>query len=127
MVADLIENYQKQPAFQFIKDVGVDWEQTKVLNGEIGDFVTIAREERESGNWFLGGITDENERMISINFDFLHPDKKYKAIVYSDGANAHWNVNPTSIKIDSILVNHSMKKDFYLAPGGGIAISLKVQ
>lgn len=127
MAADLIENYQGKPAFQFIKDVGVDWEQTKVLNGEVGDFVTIAREERESKNWFVGGITDENERIISVNFDFLAPDKKYKAIVYSDGTAAHWNENPTSIKIDSLLVDHSMIKDFHLASGGGFAISLMVQ
>ncbi|MDA3929973.1 MAG: glycoside hydrolase family 97 catalytic domain-containing protein, partial [Prolixibacteraceae bacterium] len=66
MAADLIENYEDNPAFQFISDVGVDWEQTKVLNGEVGDYVTIAREERETGNWFLGSITDENERSFQI-------------------------------------------------------------
>ncbi|MEX0721880.1 MAG: glycoside hydrolase family 97 protein [Balneolaceae bacterium] len=125
MAADLIEHYENEPAFQFIRDVGVDWEQTKVLNGEVGDFVTIAREERETGNWFLGSITDENARSISINFDFLEPGTEYEAVIYSDGEDAHWDENPKSIVIERDTINASRERTFELAPGGGLAISLK--
>ncbi|MCB0374078.1 MAG: glycoside hydrolase family 97 protein, partial [Muricauda sp.] len=82
MACDLPENYEGQPAFQFIRDVGVDWDQTVVLNGEVGDFVTIARKERETGNWFVGGITDENQRQMTINFDFLEDGTEYEAVIY---------------------------------------------
>jgi hypothetical protein len=125
MAADLIENYEGNPAFQFIKDVGVDWQQTKVLNGEIGDFVTIARKERTSENWFVGGITDENERTMELNFEFLSPNTTYEAIIYEDGLDAHWDKNPTSIHIRTIEINNKTNLSMKLAPGGGFAISLK--
>jgi hypothetical protein len=125
MAADLPENYVNQPAFQFIKDVGVDWEQTKVLNGEVGDFVTIAREERNTGNWFVGGITDENQREMTINFNFLPNGKKYEAVIYQDGKNAHFKKNPTDIEIINTTIDKNSVKTFKLAPGGGFAISLK--
>jgi len=125
MAADLPENYVNQPGFQFIRDVGVDWEQTKVLNGEVGDFVTIAREERGTGNWFVGGITDENPREITINFNFLPEGKKYEAIIYQDGKNAHFKNNPTAIDIENTTIDKTSVKTFKLAPGGGFAISLK--
>jgi hypothetical protein len=124
MACDLPENYAGQPAFQFIKDVGVDWEQTKVLNGEVGDYVTIAREERETGNWFVGAITDENEREIEVNFDFLDGESKYKCIVYKDGEKAHWDKNPLDIQIEEIDITKDTVVKFKLAPGGGLAISL---
>ncbi len=127
MACDLLEHYKDQPAFQFIRDVGVDWEQTKVLNGEVGDFVTIARQERETGNWFVGSITDENQREITINFDFLEKGKEYEVIVYKDGNDAHWDQNPTSIQIDTAAIDNTVKKTFKLAAGGGLAISLKVK
>jgi hypothetical protein len=126
MAADLPENYAGKAAFQFIKDVGVDWEQTVVLNGEVGDFVTIAREERETGNWFVGGITDENQREITVNFDFLKEGKKYQAIVYKDGKNAHYKNNPTDVEIVKMEVDKNTSKTFRLAEGGGFAISLKL-
>ncbi len=125
MACDLPEHYEDQPAFQFIRDVGVDWKQTKVLNGEIGDFVTIAREERDTKNWFIGSITDENQREITIHFDFLEKDTAYEAIIYKDGKNAHWNDNPTAIDIETKVVNKASKETFTLAPGGGLAISVK--
>jgi hypothetical protein len=125
MAADLIENYEGNPAFQFIKDVGVDWQTTKVLNGEIGDFVTIARKERNTDNWFVGGITDENAREMDINFDFLSPNVTYEAIIYEDGENAHWDNNPTAINIRKIEINNQTNLKLKLAPGGGFAISLK--
>ncbi|MCB2221742.1 MAG: glycoside hydrolase family 97 protein [Bacteroidetes bacterium] len=127
MAADLIENYEGQPAFQFIQDVGVDWEQSRVLNGEPGDFVTIAREERNTGNWFVGGITDENERDMVINFDFLEEGKVYEATIYRDGTDADWDKNPTSIDIEKLKIQKGEEYKLWLAPGGGFAMSLLAQ
>lgn len=127
MACDLIENYEGQPAFQFIRDVGVDWEQTKVINGEIGDFVTIARQERKTANWFIGSITDEEQRSITIDFNFLEAGKEYEAVIYKDGQDAHWNNNPTSIDIEATIIDNTIIKTFVLAPGGGLAISLKLK
>jgi len=124
MAADLIENYEGNPALQFISDVGVDWEQTKVLNGEIGDFVTIARQEKGTENWFVGGITDENSREMSINFDFLPDDKVYKATIYEDTEDAHWDKNPTALNIRVVEITNQTNLKFKLAPGGGFAISI---
>ncbi len=124
MACDFPENYEGQPAFQFIRDVGVDWEQTKVLNGEVGDFVTIAREERETGNWFVGGITDENAREISLSFDFLPEGQSYNAIIYKDGPDAHYKDNPTAVSIEEMEINTTTSLTLNLAEGGGFAISL---
>jgi len=124
MLPDLIENYKDNPAFQFLKDVGVDWEKTKVLNGEVGDFVTIARKEKGTGNWYVGGITDENARDMEINFDFLNIDDAYQATIYEDGENADWEKNPTAINIRKIEITKLTKLNMHLAPGGGFAISL---
>lgn len=124
MACDLPENYEGQPALQFIKDVGVDWEQSKALNGEVGDFVTIARQERETGNWFVGGISDENEREVSVKFDFLEEGKTYKAIIYKDGADAHFKNNPTSLAIEEFDVDNTSEQTIALAAGGGFAISI---
>ena len=126
MAADLVEHYEANPApLQFIKDVGVDWSETKVLNGEVGDFVTIARKEKTTGNWFLGSITDENSREIEINFNFLEANKIYEAKVYRDGNNAHWNNNPLDIIIETLEIKKGDSKVIKLAEGGGLAISLK--
>lgn len=127
MACDLPENYQGQPAMQFIRDVGVDWEQTQVLNGEVGDFVTIAREERETGNWFVGAITDEYSREITIDFDFLEEGKTYEALIYRDADGAHYKKNPEALIIENMDVNKDDSKTFTLAEGGGLAISLKVE
>ncbi|MGB5847788.1 MAG: glycoside hydrolase family 97 protein [Ignavibacteriaceae bacterium] len=126
MVCDLPENYEGNNAFQFIRDVGVDWEKTIALNGEVGDFVTIARQEKETGNWFLGSITDEEKRNISISFDFLDPTKEYEATIYKDGVYAHWNDNPTSYEIENTIITNDIERSFQLAAGGGLAISLKI-
>jgi len=125
MACDLPENYIDQPAFQFIRDVGVDWEQTVVINGEVGDYVTVAREERKTGHWFVGSITDENQREITIPFNFLIPGKTYQARFYQDGANAHYRDNPLDITIVEMEITSETIKTFTLAPGGGLAISLK--
>lgn len=127
MVPDLSEYYENQPAFQFIRDVGVDWKQSKVLNGEVGEFVTIAREERETKNWFIGSITNEEARELEISLDFLEANKTYDAIIYADGPDAHWDENPTSVEILEKSVNNSLILKINLAPGGGCAISLKAQ
>jgi len=127
MACDLPKNYEGQPAFQFIKDVGVDWEQTVVLNGEVGDFVTIAREEKNTGNWFVGGITDENARDISINLNFLEDGKTYDAIIYKDAADANYKTNPTALDIEKMEIKKGNELTLHLAEGGGFAISLKIK
>ncbi|MEN8185861.1 MAG: glycoside hydrolase family 97 protein [Bacteroidota bacterium] len=124
MVPDLMENYKGNEAFQFIKDVGVDWQKTKVLNGEVGDFTTIARQEKDTGNWFVGSITDENRREFDITLDFLDENETYEATFYKDGVDAHWDKNPTSIEIEKIKVNNKSKIKLNLAEGGGVAISI---
>ena len=126
MAADLVEHYEANPKpLQYIKDVGVDWSKTKVLNGEVGDYVTIARKEKNTGNWFVGSITDENSREIELDFNFLDKDSNYEAKVYKDGKNAHWNDNPLDIKIETLKIDKNSKLKFNLAKGGGLAISLK--
>lgn len=126
MAADLVEHYEANPApLEFIKDVGVDWSETKVLNGEIGDFVTIARKEKKSGNWFVGGITDENDREIELDFSFLEANTNFEAIIYKDGENAHYNDNPLAIDIEKIAITNKTKLKLKLAKGGGFAISIK--
>jgi len=123
MAADLPENYFGHPAFQFIRDVGVDWDTSIVLNGEIGEFITIVRKERNTDKWFLGSITDENERLINISLNFLEAGKKYTANIYSDSDDSHWDKNPTAYKIESKAVSNSDTLNLKLAPGGGTAIS----
>jgi len=126
MAADLVEHYEANPEpLQFIKDVGVDWETTKVLNGEVGDYVTIARKERETGNWFVGGITDENSRTVDLDFSFLDDNKTYEAIIYKDGENTHWDNNPLDIDIEKTEINSTSNLNIKLAEGGGFAISIK--
>ena len=128
MAADLVEHYEANPEpFQFIKDVGVDWKQTKVLDGAVGDYVVIAREERETGNWFVGGITDENERDQNINLDFLEDGKTYEMRLYKDGKDAHWNDKPLSIDISSKTVTKGEQITLEMKPGGGFAMSLMVE
>jgi len=128
MAADLPENYEKRTdAFQFIRDVAVDWDDTKILEAEPGDFVTVARKAKNKDEWFVGAITDENSRTASVAFNFLAPNRNYAAIVYSDAADAHWQTNPQSCKIQRITVNNQSKLNLKLAAGGGAAISLKPQ
>ena len=126
MAADLVEHYEANPeALQFIKDVGVDWETTKVLNGAVGDYVTIARKERNTGNWFVGGITDENSRTLTLDFSFLDADVNYTATIYKDGVNAHWDENPLDLEITTTTsIDAQTELVINLAEGGGFAISL---
>ncbi len=126
MVPDLIENYENQPGFQFVRDVGVDWEKTVVIAGEVGEYVAIARQERETGHWFLGAITNENPRDLTISFDFLEKNKTYQTRIYKDAPQAHWNDNPVDLKIEEALFHSDTTLTFHLAPGGGLAVSLKL-
>ncbi|MHC1705388.1 MAG: glycoside hydrolase family 97 protein [Tenuifilaceae bacterium] len=124
MAADLPENYIGHSAFQFIRDVGVDWDTTIVLNGEIGDYLTIARKERGTDKWFIGSVTDENSRETSIILDFLDENKTYSVNLYLDGENAHWDKNPTEYRIER---RTNIKGDILtlkMAGGGGAALSL---
>ncbi len=123
MAADLIENYEGNEAFQFIRDVAVNWEQTRVLDGEVGDFVVIARKDRGSDNWFVGGITDENARSYTLDFSFLEPGS-YSATIYRDAPDAHWDENPTAFVIEEMKVSSSNSLQIEMAPGGGFAVSL---
>lgn len=122
MASDLVENYQNHPAFKFIEDVPVNWETSKVINGEIGDFITMARKDRNSDDWYVGSITDEKARSFTIKLDFLDKDKEYKAEIYKDGKNAHWETNPTEYIIDKMTVKKDQTITLNLAPGGGTAI-----
>lgn len=101
MAADLPENYEAHmDAFQFIKDVAVDWDETKVLDAEPGDYVIISRKGKGSNNWFLGAISDENARNFSQELSFLDADKIYQAIIYRDADNADWKTNPEAYVIE---------------------------
>ncbi|WP_246503567.1 glycoside hydrolase family 97 protein [Clostridium polyendosporum] len=126
MAADLPENYEKhRDAFQFILDVSTDWQDTKVLNGEIGDYVTIVRKDRNSEDWYLGSITDENGRTLEAKLTFLEPYKKYVAEIYADGPDADWKSNPYPIDIYKIIVDRNTILRLRLAPGGGQAIRIR--
>jgi len=126
MAADLPENYEKHlDAFQFIKDVPADWQETKYIEAEPGDYITVARKDKKSEKWFLGAITDENARQTEIILDFLSPNKKYEAVIYQDGKDADWEKNPKSYAIKTIQVTSKSKIKLLLAKGGGTAISFK--
>ncbi|WP_407486537.1 glycoside hydrolase family 97 protein [Elizabethkingia anophelis] len=126
MAADLPENYKKHlDAFQFIKDVAIDWDNTYILEAEPGDYITIARKAKNKNEWFVGGITDENERTATINFNFLPKGKSFEAITYEDGENADWKNSIVDYKINKQKVNSATILKKRLAPSGGIAISIK--
>ena len=128
MAADLLENYEKNPApFQFIKDVPVDWDDTRVLNGEVGDYVTIARKERGGDNWYLGALTDEDGRTLSVPLTFLDEGRRYTAQIYRDGDTAHWKTAPQDIVIEERSVARGDTLTLKLAPGGGQAIRFVAQ
>jgi hypothetical protein len=126
MAADLPENYEKHAdAFQFIKDVALDWDDTKILEAEPGDYLTIARKAKGKESWFLGAITDENARKSEIKLDFLTKGQKYKATIYEDAKDADWKNNPMAYKIRTVEVTSKSKINLVLAPGGGTAISFE--
>lgn len=125
MASDLPENYlQHLDAFQFIRDVAVDWETTRVLGGEIGEYVTVARQARGTHNWFIGSITNEKARNVAIDLSFLPANKSYIATLYKDGKDADYAKNPGSYEIVKQDVSAGDTISVQLAPGGGVAISL---
>lgn len=125
MAADLPENYNKHlDAFQFIKDVAVDWDDSHVLEAEPGDYITIARKAKGKSSWFIGSTCDENGRTSNINFSFLEPGKKYVATIYADAKDAHYEKNPQAYTIRKLNVTRTSKLAQYCAPGGGYAISV---
>jgi len=125
MAADLPENYMKFPdAFQFIKDVALDWDESNYLEAEPGDYITVARKEKGSSNWFVGNVNGNEARISKIEFDFLEKDKNYIATVYSDAPDAHYESNPQAYEIKKYRVNSKSKLSQESVPGGGYAISI---
>ena len=125
MAADLPENYENQPAFQFIRDVAVDWDTTRVIDGKIGDYVVVARRQRNSRQWFMGAITDEQARTFDVPLSFLDPGTSYVADVYADGPGANWETNPLPVTISHRTVTRASHLRLALAPGGGQAIRIR--
>jgi len=125
MAADLPENYEGKAAFQFIRDVAVDWDTTRVIDGRIGDFVVVARRERGGQTWFLGAITDEEGRTFDVPLSFLTPGKRYVAEIYADGPKANWLDNPLPVTISKRPVTSATRLRMVLAPGGGQAIRIR--
>ncbi|HKU89519.1 MAG TPA: glycoside hydrolase family 97 protein [Steroidobacteraceae bacterium] len=126
MAADLPENYEKRPdAFQFIKDVPTDWETSRTLQSEIGDYVVVARQQRGAQDWYLGATTDENARKLEIPLDFLARGKRYEAQIYCDGPGADYLTDPTSLVIEKRRVTSADTLDAALAPGGGLAVRFR--
>lgn len=123
MVADLPENYRRHmAAFQFIKDVPVDWADTRVINGEIGDFVTVVRKDRNGDGWYLGSVTDEHGRLLTVPLSFLDPGRRYVAQIYRDGESAHWKNLPFDFIRETREVTSADSLPLRLAAGGGQAI-----
>ncbi|MBL4904472.1 MAG: glycoside hydrolase family 97 protein [Flavobacteriaceae bacterium] len=125
MAADLIENYENNPAFQFIRDVPVEWDNSKVINAEIGEYLTIARKDKNSKNWALGCITNEESRSFDVPLTFLTEGVKYRAFIYADGEKADWDKNPLDYSITNEEVSKKTVLKVKLAPGGGQAIIFK--
>lgn len=125
MAADLIEHYNKFPdAFQFIKDVAIDWDQSNYLEAEPGDYITVARKAKGTNNWFVGNVNGETSRTSNIKFDFLEKGKKYTATIYADAKDAHYKTNPQAYTIRKMTVTNKSKLSQLSVPGGGYAISI---
>jgi hypothetical protein len=125
MAADTPENYNRFPdAFQFIKDVAVDWSESKYIEAEPGDFITVARKAKGTNNWFIGNVNGETQRTSNIDFSFLEKGKKYTATIYADAKDAHYKTNPQAYTIKKIAVTSKSKLSQLSAPGGGYAISV---
>ncbi|HEX4847720.1 MAG TPA: glycoside hydrolase family 97 C-terminal domain-containing protein, partial [Novosphingobium sp.] len=127
MVADTPENYAKYPGpMKFIRDVPTDWQDTRVLNGEIGDYVTIVRKERGGEDWYLGAVGDEEARTVSFQLDFLTPGTRYVAEIYRDGDDADYRTDKRhSIVIEQRPVTSADSMTLRLAPGGGAAVRFR--
>ena len=123
MASDLPENYSKKPKeFQFIKDVPSIWSETKVLDSKIGEYITIVRKDWDDQNWYLGSITNKNERKLNVSLLFLDDNTEYEAEIYTDGAEANYKTNPYPVAISKQVVNNKTVLNLNLAAGGGTAI-----
>jgi alpha-glucosidase len=122
MAADLIENYEGHPAFEFIERVPCDWDETRVLDAAIGDYVVMAR--RAGREWYVGAATDENARVLWAPLDFLEPGTTYAARIFADAADADWELNPTPVEISCALVDAGTILALSLARGGGAAAAI---
>jgi alpha-glucosidase len=128
MAADLQENYEASPvAFEFIKAVPADWDETRVLSGRIGDEVVVARKDRASGDWYVGGVTDEQARDVAVSFDFLPAGKRYRATIYRDGPTAEAGPKGKDMAVETRDVRRGDTLNLRMAPGGGFAIQLKAR
>jgi len=127
MAADLPRNYEDNlPAFQFIRDVPTDWQASKALAGEVGEYVVFARQERQGEDWFVGGLTNEKSRIVELSLDFLDQDKHYQAQIYRDGENAEWINTPYDMIIENVNVTYKDKLSLPMATSGGFAIRFKL-
>lgn len=125
MAADVPEHYEEHmDAFQFIKDVALDWDKSLYLEAEPGDYITIARKAKGTDNWFVGCTADENGHTSDLKLDFLTPGKKYQAVIYADAKDASWDKNPKAYVITKKVVTSKTKLTLRAASGGGFAISL---
>jgi hypothetical protein len=128
MAADLPEHYDRFPdAFQFIKDVAVDWDESRYLEAEPGSYVTIARKAKGTGQWFLGSVNGNDVRTSKITLGFLEPGKSYTATIYADAKDAHYKTNPQAYTIRKQKVTSKTKLSQLCAPGGGYAISFELR
>lgn len=126
MAADLPEHYGRyMDAFQFIKDVAVDWSESRYLLAEPGDYIVVARKAKENGQWFMGGVTDENRRTLEVKLDFLDPGKKYEATIYADAKDADYETNPQAYRIEKRKVTSKSSLRMDMARGGGFAVSFR--
>lgn len=125
MAADIIEHYKQFPdAFQFIKDVAIDWDESNYLEAEPGKYITVARKAKGTNNWFVGNVNGVENRTSNIKFDFLDKGKKYTATIYADAKNAHYKTNPQAYTIKKMTVTSKSKLSQLSVPGGGYAISI---
>ena len=125
MAADLPEHYEQfMDAFQFIKDVDIDWSQSKYLLAEPGDYLVVARQGKKNGQWFVGGVTDDHKRTLDVPFSFLEPGKTYEATIYRDADDADYKENPQAYVIEKLPVTSDTVLPVTMARGGGFAISL---
>ncbi|MEJ2255545.1 MAG: glycoside hydrolase family 97 catalytic domain-containing protein, partial [Woeseiaceae bacterium] len=126
MVPDLPENYAARPdAFKFIVDVPTDWEDSAALASEVGEYVVMARRERAGDDWFIGAITNERPRTVTVSLAMLDPGQRYLAEVYRDGDDAHWDTNPYALEVERLTVGRDSVLELQLAAGGGAAVRLR--
>ena len=126
MAADQIENYEHQPAFKFIEEVPTNWERTLVPHAAMGKYVTYARQERGTDNWYVGSVNDAEARNLDLSLDFLG-DGRYMAVIYEDGPDADYRTNPYPMTIRRLEVDCTSVLNLHLVAGGGVAIQILKQ